>query len=82
MMENYDKDDELKKCCKQTLSLMSFSLVLTKDIPVFLEAFDKVRDLHLRNSPASPLAHHSRIMVRFLPSRSAVVIVGAPNEPD
>ncbi len=42
-MENYDKDEELQKSCKHTLSLMSFTLVLSRDIPVFIDALTKVR---------------------------------------
>lgn len=41
-MENYDKDEELKKNCKLTLSLLSFTPVSIDDIPVFIEAFEKV----------------------------------------
>lgn len=41
-MENYDKDEELKKLCKSTLSVMSCCVVLQRDVPVFIEAFEKV----------------------------------------
>ena len=44
-MENYDQDDELKKCCQQMLSFMSYSIVLKKDIPAFLDAFDRVNKI-------------------------------------
>ncbi|XP_065205973.1 proteasome activator complex subunit 4-like isoform X2 [Planococcus citri] len=41
-MENYDNDDELKEICKGTLSLMSFSIVHPQDVPIFIEAIEKV----------------------------------------
>lgn len=41
-MENYEQDEEMKKSCKQTLAAMSSAPMYLRDIPVFIEVFEKV----------------------------------------